>query len=78
MKSDYGAYIDEHGTKTYIEVAEDDKRVTDTLNSSKTLKELKRQNDLYEKELHQTKGLVIAGIVISLGSFILQIVSYCK
>ena len=58
-----GSYIDEYGTKhTPVQITEDDKSVTEIINSSKTVatmekqsEQLKRQNDLYEKEIKELR-----------------------
>ena len=76
-----GHYVDEYGTKVGIlDYSEADIKITEIINSSKTIAELKRQNDLYEKEIKGSKcrekwTLIIAGIsaVISAISLLYQI-----
>lgn len=47
-----GRYIDENGTISgAISFSDEDKLVTELVNSSKTAAELRKQNELYEKEL---------------------------
>lgn len=44
-------YIDEHGTKIFIDCNMSDKELTDAINNGKMASELKRMNDKKEKEV---------------------------
>ena len=60
-KPDFGSYIDENGIRNAaMPITEGDKKITETINSSRTIaamedqnEQLKRQNDLYEKEIKE-------------------------
>ena len=60
-----GSYIDENGTKRPpIQFTEEDKKITEIINSSKMIaitekqnEQLKRQNDLYEKEVKELRRI---------------------
>ena len=83
-----GSYIDATGTKsTSMQFTEEDKKLTEILNNSKTVaimeiqnEQLKRQNDLYEKEIREirrngtiTMWAAIIGALFGIISTILSI-----
>lgn len=71
-----GFYIDEEGTKVLIgSMSDEDQRVTETINSSRTVVALERQNALYEKEIRGTKWREIVTLILSGLSLVVSIVS---
>ncbi len=57
LNSDKSAsYIDEYQTKTILSgVTEEDLRLTETINSSRNIAIMQRQNELYEKEIKELR-----------------------
>lgn len=78
-----GFYMNEHGTKVLMEsMSDEDKRLTDAVNSSRSAAALEYQNALYEKEIRGTKWrgivtLILSGLslVVSIISLIVQIIN---
>ena len=72
-----GFYFDELGIKTLIgPISDEDQRVTETVNSSRTVAALEHQNALYEKEIKNTKRLGIATLILSGLSFLISLANF--
>ena len=71
-----GSYVNEHGTKTLaVSLSDEDRRTTETINSSRSAAALEHQNALYEKEIKGTKWRQIATLIISGLSLIVSVIS---
>lgn len=61
-------YIDEHGTKIFIDSNLSDKDLTEAINNGRLAAELKRANDLKEKELNLSQKATKGNITVVHGN----------
>lgn len=75
-------YIDGNGTKIFMDSDMSDKDLTDTINGSRTVEALEKQNKLYAKELKNNRTFNIWTIIISsisaLAAVASAIISACE